>query len=108
MLRPGRALLALARAQSAACLVVAAKLDILAFKVGLDLGGVGGCGMPPPSQPLSGRQSFRRPSESLGHPLIPLVPFRRVIVKGRLGGSELSLPAPGLLGLVCEGISLTT
>ena len=26
----------------------------------------------------------------------------------RLGGSELSLPASGLLGLVCEGISLTT
>ncbi len=38
----------------------------------------------------------------------PLVPFRRVIVKGRLGGLELSLPASGLLGLVCEGISLTT
>ena len=47
-------------------------------------------------------------SESLGHPLNPLVPFRRVIVKGRLGGSELSLPASGLLGLVCEGISFTT
>ena len=29
-------------------------------------------------------------------------------VKGRLGGSELSLPVSGLLGLVCEGISLTT
>ena len=38
----------------------------------------------------------------------PLVPFRRVIVKGRLDGSELSLPVSGLLGLVCEGISLTT
>jgi hypothetical protein len=28
--------------------------------------------------------------------------------QGRLGGLELSLPVPGLLGLVCEGISLTT
>ena len=48
----------------------------------------------------------------------PLVPFQRVIVKGRLGGSELSLPVskicvegmPSIIvkGPVLEGISLTT
>ena len=48
-----------------------------------------------------------RLTDSLGHPLNSSS-GPRVIVKGRLGGSELSLPVSGLLGLVCEGISLTT